>query len=317
MGQEKSNDQPPPPPPTVWQVLAERVRNTPGSGLAFAVVPLLVIGYLGWYYYGAKQLDRTLYSLKLENIEITPQPRWIRSDLKAEIYRQNRLSQLSLLEPAATATIAHAFEANLCIRSANHVRKLSSGKVQIDVTYRQPVAMVLYEPAQSALDPNKTKKGFYAIDDEGVVLPRAEFTQDQVHDYFVIFAQHIQLEGKDTVGFRDPRIPVALSLCKLLEPLRVELRLAIIEVEADGMDLQLGGYNSWELRLRTKEGRNIIWGHAPGKETKDEMPLDEKLATMRAWLAVPATADTATELDLRFRRGLSQRFTSAPSQTKP
>ncbi len=103
------------------------------------------LGYVGWYYYGAKRLDVTLYSVKLENIEITPQPKWIHTDLKAEVFRANRLSQLSLLEPTATATIAHAFEADLRIKTTNHVRKLSSGKVQVDVTYRHPVAMVLQE----------------------------------------------------------------------------------------------------------------------------------------------------------------------------
>lgn len=314
MGQENSNDQPPPPPPTVWQVMGERIRNTPGSGLAFAVVPLLLIGYLGWYHYGAKRLDVSLYALKLENIEITPQPRWIHTDLKSEIYRLNRLSQLSLLEPSATATIAHAFEANVCIKSANHVRKLSGGKVQIDVTYRQPAAMVLVDqtnmPGMSG-----PSRGVHAIDDEGVVLPRSEFSSAQVYDYFVIRADKLQLEGKDNIGFRDPRIGVALALCKLLEPVRAELRLEIIDVEADGMDLQLGGFNSWNLTIRGKDDRTIVWGHAPGKETKDEMLVDEKIASLRAWMAAPLSAGTDPKLDLRIRRGLGQRFTSAlPAQ---
>ena len=312
MGQPNANEQPPPPPPTVWQVLGERVRNTPGSGLAFAVVPLLILGYFGWYYYGAKQLDRTLYALKLENVEITPQPRWIHTDLKAEVYRLNRLSQLSLLEPSATATIAHAFEANVCVKSVNHVRKLSGGKVQIDVTYRQPAAMVLPDPPPSV----DGGVGVYAIDDEGVVLPRAEFSQAQVYDFFVIIVKHLQLDGKNN-GFRDPRIGEALPLCRLLEPVRAELRLRCIDVDADGMDLQLAGFNSWQLTVRDKDDRTIIWGHAPGKETKDEMLVEEKIASMRAWLSAPPSSGSAAVLDLRQRRGLGQRLTAMPNSPKP
>ncbi len=316
MGQDNANEQPPPPPPTLWQVVGERIKNTPGSGLAFAVIPLLLLGYIGWYYYGAKQIDQTFYSLKLENIEITPQPAWIRSDIKSVIYRDNGLSKLSLLEPSATATIAHAFEASVYIKSTNHVRKLSSGKVQIDVTYRQPAAMVYVEtPSANA---KETERGFHAIDDEGVVLPRGEFTESQVHDFFVIFAPNIQVETKDNIGnrgFRDPRIAEALPLCKLLEQFRKELRLACIYVDPDGMDLQLGGFNSWQLTIRTDEKRSIIWGHAPGKETKDEMLIEEKIASMRAWLAAPATAGGPDELDLRQRRGLGQRFTSTPKSS--
>lgn len=313
MGQEGANEQPPPPPPTLWQVIGERIKNTPGSGLAFAVIPLLILGYLGWYYYGAKQLDRTLYALKLEKIEITPQPAWIHSDLKAEVYRQNGLSKLSLLEPSATATIAHAFEANVCIKSTNHVRKLSGGKVQIDVTYRQPAAYV-YVQLPLAPGASKREAGAYPIDDEGVVLPSTEFAQSQLGNYFMIFAKDIQLERKDNVSFRDPRIGEALALCKLLEPVRSELQLAFIDVFADGMDVQLEGFNSWQLRIRTKDERAIIWGHAPGKETKDEMLVEEKIATMKAWLAAPPSAGSVEELDLRQRRGLGQRFTSAANQ---
>ncbi len=202
MGQENSNDQPPPPPPTVWQVIGQRIRDAPGSGWAFALVPLLVLGYVGWYYYGAKQLDRTLYSLKLENIEITPQPAWIRSDFKADVYRLNRLSQLSLLEPSATATIAHAFEANICIKSTNHVRKLSGGKVQIDVTYRQPAAMVYVQLDQpAAVSATKPTRGFYAIDDEGVVLPATEFAQAQVHDFLSSLLTTCNWKVKKTLAF--------------------------------------------------------------------------------------------------------------------
>lgn len=310
MGQENANEQPPPPPPTVWQVIGQRIRDTPGSGMAFAIIPLVLFGYLGWYYYGAKRFDVSMYALKLENIEITPQPKWIHTDLKAEVYRLNRLSQLSLLEPSATATIAHAFEANICIKSANHVRKLSGGKVQIDVTYRQPAAMVWVENA-SQPGTNGPTKGVHAIDDEGVVLPRSEFSIAQVRDYFVIYAPELQLEGKEIVGFRDPRIGVALELCKLLEPYRVDLQLECIDVEPDGMDLQLGGFNSWQLSIRTKEDRLIVWGHAPGKETKDEMLVDEKIASMRAWLATPPSAGSLPKLDLRIRRGLGQRLTSS------
>ncbi len=72
------------------------------------------------------------------------------------------------------------------------------------------------------------------------------------------------------------------------------------------MDLQLGGFNSWQLNIRTKEDRSIIWGHAPGKETKDEMTVEEKIASMRAWLAAPPSAGAAPELDLRQRRGLGR-----------
>ncbi len=313
MGQENPNDQPPPPPPTLWQRISERFRKTPGSGLAFAVVPLVVLGYFGWYYYGAEHLDRTLYALKLENIELTQQPPWIHTDLKNQVFRDNRLSQLSLLDPTASATIAHAFDAHIWIKHTNRVSKLSGGKVVVDVTYRRPAAMVYYDQATSSATGGVKGKGkCFPIDDEGVVLPSDEFAPEQVHDYLMIFAPNAAPAGAVGMAFGDPRISEALVLCKLLEHLRVQLRLACIHVEPDAIDQHLGGFNSWVMLIQTEDNREVLWGHAPGKENKDEMNVQEKLATMKAWLsASPASSDVAV-LNLLQRRNIGQRLITTP-----
>ncbi len=134
---------------------------------AFALVPLLVLGYVGWYYYGAKQLDRTLYSLN---------SRTLRS-------RLNRLGFAATLKRTFIASIAcHScrYSSRRQLRrsrmrlkptSASSQRttfaKLSGGKVQIDVTYRQPAAMVYVQLDQpAAVSATKPTRGFYAIDDE-------------------------------------------------------------------------------------------------------------------------------------------------------
>lgn len=310
MGQENANNPPPPPPPTVYQQWAARFRDTAGSGLAFALIPLLLLGYFGWYYYGAQHLDKTLYALKIENIELTPKPPWIRSDIKAQIYRENGLSQVSLLEPQATATIAHAFDSHVWIKNTNRVRKLSGGKVVVDVTYRRPAAMIYYEPL---IKPpvTATPKGLcYPVDEEGVVLPGDEFAE-KVHDYFMIFAPNAAPAGK-RMAFGDERIAAALALCRLLEPQRVPLKLDCIHVEPDSIDQQLGGFNSWIMHVVTEDKREIIWGHAPGKESKDELSIEEKLVTLRAWLQTPPSATNIAVLDLRQRRVLGPRLITVP-----
>lgn len=312
MGQENANNPPPPPPPTYYQEWAARVRDTAGSGLAFALIPLLVLGYFGWYYYGAQHLDRTLYALQVDNIELTPSPPWIHTDLKAQVYRDNGLSQVSLLEPQATATIAHAFDSHVWIKSTNRVRKLSGGKVTVDVTYRRPAAMVFYEPQLGAPSSGAPRGLCYPVDEEGVVLPGDEFASKQVHDYFMIYAPNAAPAGK-RMAFGDERIAAALSLCKLLEPQRVPLKLDCIYVEPDSIDQQLGGFNSWVMHILTEEKREIVWGHAPGKETKDEPSVEEKLVSLRTWLQSSPSASGIAVLDLRQRRVLSPRLITIPA----
>jgi hypothetical protein len=282
----------------------------PGGGLLFALIPLLILGYFGWYYYGAEHLDRTLYSLKMENIELTPQPAWIHCDVRAEVYRNGGLSEVSLLEPTATATIAHAFDAHTWIKSTNRVRKTSGGKVQVDVLYRRPAAMVYYRPAAVLGNPNPpANKGLcLPVDEDGFVLPGNDFTQEQVHNYFMIFAPNAAPAGDVGMTFGDDRITEALLLCKLLEPLRVPLKLACIYVEPDTIQQQLGGQSSWLMNVATEDKRNIIWGHAPGKESKDEPLVEEKIASVRSWLGTPAESSDVAVLDLRQRRTLVQRL---------
>jgi hypothetical protein len=315
MGQEKPGDQPPPP-PTLVQWWSAKIRSVPGGGLLFALVPLLILGYFGWYYYGAEHLDRTLYSLREENIELTPQPAWIHGDVRAEVYRSGALSHVSLLEPQASATIAHAFDAHTWIKTTNRVRKTSGGKVKVDVVYRKPAAMVYFRraPAIGSQEGAKpSQASCFPVDEEGFVLPSDDFAPADVHNYFVIFAPGATPAGGVGMAFGDDRILEALKLCHLLEPQRTALKLACVYVEADALEQQLGALNSWILRVETVDNRNIIWGHAPGKETKDEPRVEEKIASMQTWLQAPASASDIAVLDLRFRRSLTQRLVTVPN----
>ena len=315
MGQEKPADQPPPP-PTLVESWSARIRSVPGGGLLFALVPLLILGYFGWYYYGAEHLDRTLYALREENIELTPQPKWIHGDVRAEVYRSAALSHVSLLEPQASATIAHAFDAHTWVKSTNRVRKSSGGKVKVDVVYRKPTAMVYYlrAPAIGSQEVAKTSQAScFPVDEEGFVLPSDDFASAEVHNYFVIFAPGATPAGGVGMAFGDDRILEALKLCRLLEMQRAALKLACIYVHADPLDQQMGALNSWTLTVETGDKRRIIWGHAPGKETKDEPRVEEKIASMQTWLQAPASASDIAVLDLRYRRTITQRLVTIPN----
>lgn len=309
MGQEKSNDQPPPP-PTLLQRWGTGLRSLPGSGLLFAVIPLLILGYFGWYYYGAEHLDRTFYLLKMDNIELTPRPEWIYCDVRAEVYRSGGLSEVSLLDPAATATIAHAFEAHTWIKSTHRVQKLSGGKVQVEVVYRRPAAMVYYHaPAVPPTPSMPANKGScLPVDVDGCVLPGGEPMRAQVHNYFMIFAPNAAPPGEVGMAFGDDRITEALLLCKSLEPLRAQFKLECIYVEADTLNQHVGDQSAWIMIVTSADKRNAIWGHAPGKESKDEPLVEEKIASLRSWLNAPAPSSDIAILDLRQRRNLVQRL---------
>lgn len=270
----------------IWQYV-------PGGELLFAIVPLVLLSYLGWFYYGAKHLDQTLYALTAEHLTVTPQPAWIStSNVREEVFQRARLDRISLLDPKANATIAQAFEAHPWIRSTTRVTKAVGGKVAVDVVYRQPIAMIYCQPRpQEAGGSASTIKepGFFPVDAEGIMLPIEDFSQAQVLEYFLIMAENATPTGQIGMSFGDVRIANALKVCGLLEPERKRQNLQRVYVEHDHRS---SGESPWIIILETAEKHQIIWGHMPNAEGLGEPSASEKLATLLAWLETQRKAQT-------------------------
>ncbi len=275
------------------------VQHIPGGALLFAVFTLIVLGYFGWYYYGAEHLDQALYSLRLEKLSVTPQPDWIKTKVADEVYRNGRLDRISLLDPRATASIAQAFETHHWVRTTSRVSKSVGEKVAVDLIYRRPVAMIYVEKQSNDPQTGDVQAGFFPIDNEGTMLPTGDFTKDDVRKYFIIYAQNAHPAGDIGLPYGDVRIMEALSLCEFLEKYREPYGLEVIEIHQDNLT---SGPSPWSLSAFTRDKRReIIWGHAPRLENSGELPADEKLKRLLAWLAQPLPTDTneIQTIDLR------------------
>lgn len=289
---------------SLWQRMLAVFQRIPGAALMFSVVPLLVLGYLGWFFYGADHLDQALYALHEDNLSITQQPEWIqKSDILLEVFQHAGLDRISLLDPTATATIAQAFEAHNWVKSAARVTKTTGGQVSVDLIYRRPVAMVYYEPrGNSPLSKDATeetgpqvKEGFYPIDSEGIILPLQDFTRDDVWKYFMIFAKHARPVGAVGMSFGDARISEALELCSRLDEHRKELGLQQIWIEQDSRS---AGRSPWVMTIITQDKHEIHWGHAPNSEAIGEPSSDEKIQQMMTWLESARQQSSRQQIDL-------------------
>ncbi len=278
--------------------LAGLLKRVPGGALIFAVLPLAILSYLGWYYYGAEHLDHALYSLRVENIELTQQPDWVPEDLVKEVYLGRGLERISLLGPQACPLIAQAFEAHHWIKATPRVSKSYGGKVQVEVVYRKPLAMVVVlretkqPPEVEAIESIEIPElGFLPLDTSGVLLPNFEL--NNAYEYFVIIAPGAKLSGELGKPSGDPGVAAALTLCELLEPIRSGLSLRRVYVSRNFNSTSL---QPWLLALSTGDGRRIVWGHPPGYEAGGEPPAADKIQRMRNWLA--STDTSAKSLDL-------------------
>lgn len=255
---------------------------------------LLILGYIGWCYYGAGKLDHTFYSLELPNLHVTPQPAWIPIDVAEEVYRGSTLDNVSLLNHQAAETIAHAFNMHPWVRRTSMVTKKAGAEVQVDVEYRKPVGMVWLDSSSPLLQrggitssqtvsTGNDPKYYLAVDDEGVLLPYPSGSKIQVQDFLIVFISPNGASTQKNAGerFDDVRVLSASKLCALLEPIRQPLRLEGIYVYRD---TKHGGASQSILEVVTQslDGRiqRVIWGHAPGEELGNEPKADIKLTRL-------------------------------------
>lgn len=288
----------------VRQRIANLLQHVPGGGMLFAVLLLVVLGYFGWKNYGADHLDIALYSLQYENLKVTPQPAWIKSNVAEEVFEKSRLDRISLLEQHATSTIAQAFETHPWVKATLRVSKAVGNSVSVELAYRRPIAMIYGETEvrSSPSEPPKVKEGFVPVDEECVILPTQDFSDKDPWSYFMIFAKDTRPAGS-IVGmpYSDGRIADAVVVCRLLEPLRETYDLQFITVDHDGIG---AGPSPWIFRVETRDrSREIVWGHIPGILNTGEPLPEEKLQRMVAWLKETNTAHPGSEvqtIDLRY-----------------
>ena len=261
----------------------------PGGALLFALIPLVVCGYLGWYYYGSKTLDQTLYSLRMDQVQVTDQPRWILSSVLSEVYKTNRLDRINLLDPSASASIASAFETHPWVEKTTRVRKVQGRGVMVDVIYRRPVAMIQvhYYPTDETGSPSQDQKeGYYPVDYKGIVLPVRDFNQNLATDwdYPIIEIENMEHSGAQAgLTFNDSRVMEALRLLNFLEK-QMEPKLLGIRWIRVRRDIGLSGATPWILELWTSDQKTILWGRSPGEEAVGESTAERKLAEMSNWL---------------------------------
>jgi hypothetical protein len=267
--------------------LTALLHIVPGGSLLFALVPLVVFGYIGWYYHGAKRVDKAFYSLKRDQVTISPPPSWVKLDILEQVFRDTKLERINLLDPSASADIASAFETNGWVKSVTRVSKAYGGSVTVDMVYRKPVAMVkVLHPTEGT---GQQREGFLPVDAAGSILPSSDFDKQRVPDFLLVDIDSVSIENVSTADYRiysfaDVRVREALKVADFLEAAcdRRSLGLQWISVRRD--PTQVTQSNPWLVLLETSDKNSILWGHAPGAETAGEQSAQQKIAEIDNWL---------------------------------
>lgn len=250
-----------------WRVMRILLRpQNRGPVLAVAVVLVAIAGFaMAWQRWGEPTTKSPDYLLAPEFLVVTPQPKWIHSDVKAEVIRSTDLSSRHVLEPKLTEEIAAAFALHPWVAKVVRVEKHFPARVNVTLEYRRPVAAV--EIA------NRGEAGLLFVDGFGVLLPSADFAQSQAKDFLRIAAGNETPAGGYGVAWGSDRVSGAAAIAAAFGPKWQPLGLyRIVGVETTAGDLT--------YELRTKADSRVVWGAAPGHEASGEPAPEHKIAAL-------------------------------------
>ncbi len=264
--------------------LLQRLVRAPAAWAMIWPAALVLGGYVAWHRWGADHISKKYYGVDPAKIHITQKPDYITTDIAKTVFSDSRLDQLSLLDSAAAAHIASAFSFHPWVRRVVGVRKLPGGEVDVFLQYRRPVAMVFV----ISRHPEIKGRSFFAVDEDGVLLPTKEFSRDETMKYLHIEVPDVYPTGGVGSSFGDPRVNGAAKIAAVIEPVRQPLKLQSIRLDDTSRTAPVPQYN-----FSTTDGREFFWGSAPGQEQYGEAKSDAKIRLMVERMATHSPSENA------------------------
>ncbi len=267
--------------------LPDAVRWLWGPGRTWILL-ILILGLFfgGWYWAWRSSRDKVIaqseYRLIWQNVELTPLPDWIHTDLRAEIFRDASLDDpqhpLSLMDDDLVERVKSAFSLHPWIARVVRVEKFYPGRVVVDVVYRHPVCMV------------EVLGELLPVDVEGVVLPKEDFSSVELSRYPRLAKIESRPLGPEGTRWGDARVVGGAEIAGALFSLWDKMDLDRIE-PAKTAESSRDQDQTYELV--TRKGTWVFWGRAPGAGSSGEPSAAEKTAKLAGCLAEHGTLEGA------------------------
>jgi hypothetical protein len=271
-----------------------------GPGRTGVVIVMLLGAFVGaacwaWVKLQPRILGTSEYRIGPEQVEITPPPAWIHTDIRAAVFRSPTLDgSLSLLDADLVPRITNAFAAHPWVAKVTRVSKHHPASVKVDLVYRKPACMV------------KVPRGLLPVDAEGVLLPSEDFSPTEAATQYLA-VREVDREPTGPVGSRwgDARALGGAEIAAVLGDAWKSLRLYSIVPQTEDSAVASGRLSEpvfW-LTTATRGGSRIFWGYAPGAGAPNELSAAEKVARLQRYFADHDTFDgpqgRRQDLDLR------------------
>jgi len=267
--------------------LLQRLVHAPAAWAMVWPAALVIGGYIAWQNWGVEHVSKKYYAINRELIHVTAKPEYIDVDIAASVYSDTRLDQLSFLDPAAAARIASAFSFHPWVRKVVAVRKLPGGEVDVHLEYRKPVAMVFV----ISRHPEIQGRSFFAVDQDGVLLPTTEFSRQETMKYMHIEIPDVYPTGGVGSQFGDGRITGAARVAAALDLCRTVLPIRSVQLDDSSRTSPVPQY-----KIRATDSREFFWGSSPGEELYGEPLAEEKIRQLLEISSRAASTDQAIHI---------------------
>ena len=239
--------------------------------------------------------------MRTSEIVFSNPPNWVAQDLLQQVIERAGLPQeVSLLEDGLAEEIAKAFELHPWVEEVIFVRKSIPARLEVELSYRRPVAMV------------QGVQGMYPVDGSGTLLPPADFSVADTKRYPVIQNVKSTPRGAAGTNWGDLNVVAAARLADTLAVHWQEFGLVAIRVPRP-RKVQVT-FDDLIYELVTAGGSTIIWGRVPGSNHPGELSAEQKIGRLKKYLTDFGSFDHPHgpyEIDIRHWQEISRRPLSA------
>ena len=275
----------------LWRLLSQESQAT---ALAVLLAAMGLFSYAVWLWVRDTVLASPEYKLTPASVEITPLPAWIRSDVLADVFQGGNLNPpLSIMDDNLTRRVHDAFSLHPWVGKVRQVRKFYPARVEVDLTYRKPVAMVVVQD------------GLRPVDVEGVHLPTGDFCPLDADRYPRLPGISSTPVGPVGTPWGDPRVVGGAQIAAAFGADWQELKLD--HLAATNL-AEPGHPNDCLYEILTPHGTRILWGRAPGSDLPGEVPAADKVLRLKRYLAENGSLEGRSgpqELDVRSLRSMA------------
>jgi hypothetical protein len=252
-----------------------------------ALVGIFVGGWwLIWQSIAPQLLHSSRYQVRLEDVEITPLPKWIHTDVRGEVFRNLTFdSPASILDDQLAQRFHDALALHPWIAKVLRVTKLPPARIKVELEYRRPVCMV------------QVTGGLLPVDVEGAFLPTADFSPVEADTYPVLVSVNSMPVGTPGTLWGDARVVGGAEIAATFGPAWNKLRLRQIVPSPRPV---YGDQYAFELVARS--GTRVIWGLPPSSDQAGGVPAAEKVARLVKYFDEHASLDGPAgphQLDIR------------------